>query len=449
MVSLTFPSLICLRAARLFLASLLCALVLSPGATATAAPPGAVSLESVLRDVAASNPTLAARRSMAEAASDRRRSAGAWESPMIEVGVVNLPTSGRFDEDEMTMKMVGVSQRVPLFGAKGLRRRAAGEEANAAGAASARAQFDLYGEAVAAYADAYYALESVGEAIRHESGIRRFAEAARARYRAGNGRLEEILRAEAEGARVRADVVRFQSDAEVALARLDALRAQDAQGAPPTLAAPPSFVVPADPASWIAAATEGHPRVREAEARARSYGFSARADRRAVWPDLEVRASYGQRGRDAMGMELDDMVSATVAFTLPIFSGSREGAMANEMDAMARVASAERAEASLDLTREARTLHAEATAASRMVALLADTVVVTQSKALEASWSAFTAGTTDLYRVLDLSHALYAEDLELLEARRTLARAQGALIALTGRGDLAGVDLPAIGRDGR
>jgi len=148
-----------------------------------------------------------------------------------------------------------------------------------------------------------------------------------------------------------------------------------------------------------------------------------------------------------MGMNLDDMVSATVGFTLPIFSGSREGAKANEMNAMGRAAAAERDEASLDLARKARTLHAEATAASRMVGLLADTVVVTESKAVEASWSAFTAGTSDLYRVIDSSHALYAEALELLEARRTLARVQAELIALTGRGDLAGVELPAIRRD--
>jgi outer membrane protein TolC len=143
------------------------------------------------------------------------------------------------------------------------------------------------------------------------------------------------------------------------------------------------------------------------------------------------------------------MVTATVGVTLPIFSGSREGAMANEMHAMSRAAGAEKEEAALDLARMARTLHAEAVASSRMVALLADTVVTTQSRAVEASWSAYSAGSVDLWRVFDANHALYTDDLALLDARRMLARAQGELVALTGRGDLAGVALPEIRRDER
>jgi outer membrane protein TolC len=177
--------------------------------------------------------------------------------------------------------------------------------------------------------------------------------------------------------------------------------------------------------------------------------MSARASSRSDWPDFEVRASYGVRGHDAMGMELSDMITATVGVTLPLFSGSREGATANEMNAMARAAGAEKDAAALDLARMARTLHAEATASSRMVALLADTVVTTQARAVEATWSAYAAGSIDLWRVLEANHALYADDLALLDARRMLARAQGELVALTGRGDLAGVELPQIRRDER
>ncbi|HEU4725435.1 MAG TPA: TolC family protein, partial [Candidatus Eisenbacteria bacterium] len=201
-----------------------------------------------------------------------------------------------------------------------------------------------------------------------------------------------------------------------------------------------------DPATWLAAARDGHPRLREADARRRGYEFAAKAASRMTWPGLDLKASYGQRGRDPHGMELNDMVSASVGVMLPIFSGSREGAMADEMNAMARASAAERREAELDLAREARALHADAVAAARMVALLADTVVTAQTRAVEATWSAYAAGSADLWRVFDANHALYAEDLLLLDARRTLARAQGRLIALTGRGDLAGLELPAIRR---
>jgi outer membrane protein TolC len=422
-----------------------------PMASGHARPPGGttLSLDLVLRQVADANPMLAARRAMTEAARKRIAPAGAWESPMLEAGVVNVPTSGRFDMDEMTMKMVGFVQRVPLFGANGLRRDAAREAAEAEGAAALRAHYEAYGAAIEAYADAYFALRRAEEAEHHRGTMERLLESARARYRSGNGRLDEMLRAESERARVIADIVRYRAAAERAWARLDAIRGRDPGAPPADLEPPPALAVPEVEGSWALAAQEGHPRLAEAEARERGYAFSARASRRMSWPDLEVRASYGFRGADRMGMDWDNMFSAGVGFMLPIFAGQRERAMGAEFDAMARAAAAERREAELDLAREAHALHAEARAAARTVTLLADTVVVTQERAVEAAWSAYAAGAVDLYRVFDAAHALYGEDLSLLDARNELSRVQGRLVALTGRGDLAGIQLPAFRRDER
>ncbi|HEU4334383.1 MAG TPA: TolC family protein, partial [Candidatus Eisenbacteria bacterium] len=263
-----------------------------------ARPPGGttLSLELVLRQVAEANPMLAARRAMTEAARNRIAPAGAWESPMLEAGVVNVPTSGRFDEDMMTMKMVGFVQRVPLFGANGLRRDAAREAADAEGAAALRAHYEAYGAAIEAYADAYFALRRAEEAEHHRGTMERLLESARARYRSGNGRLDEMLRAESERARVIADIVRYRAAAERAWARLDAIRGRDPGAPPAELEPPPVLQVPDAEGSWALAAQEGHPRLAEAEARERGYAFSAKASRRMSWPDLEVRASYGFRG---------------------------------------------------------------------------------------------------------------------------------------------------------
>jgi cobalt-zinc-cadmium efflux system outer membrane protein len=419
-------------------------------AAAHSTPPGsALSLEDVLRDVAAANPSLQARRAIVTAALRRVPSSGAWEHPMVEVGVVNVPLSGSFNDDEMTMKMVGLVQRVPLFGKNGLRRRAARAEADAEGAATMRSHYEIFGAAIEAYAQAYFGLERANAAERHRGIMDRLVASAEARYRSGNGRLEDMLRSEAERARVRGDALSFSAGAAQAQARLDALRGREPSTEAPALGALPAFTVPSDPAGWLSAAREGHPRLLEAEARERRYASSARAARRMVWPDLEVRGSYGIRGQDRFGMALEDMFSASVGFMVPIFAKSRELAMGSEMDAMARAAAAERREAELDLSREAMSLHAEANAASRMVSLLGDTVVVVQRRAVEAAWSGYAAGASDLWRVFELSHSLYSEELQLLDAREGLAMTQARLVALTGRGDLAGVELPAIRKEER
>jgi outer membrane protein TolC len=68
---------------------------------------------------------------------------------------------------------------------------------------------------------------------------------------------------------------------------------------------------------------------------------------------------------------------------------------------------------------------------------------------MDAAWSGYAAGAIDLSRVFESAHALYVEDLRLLDAQHDLARAQARLVALTGRGDLAGVALPAMRKEER
>ena len=404
----------------------------------------ALDLEGVLRDVAAANPTLEARRAMVAAAERRVAPAGAWQHPEVEAGVVNVPNTGRFDQDMMTMKMLGISQRVPLFGANGLARRSAREAAAAEGAASALSHYELFGAAWQAYADAYYAGELERLADSHRGIVDRLVESARARYESGNGRLEDLLSAEAERARTMVDVAGFGGERRASAAQLDALRGVEPGAAVESLAAPPMTGVPAAPDAWLAAVSPAHPRLRELDARVERYRFAAHASRRAAWPDLELRGSYGWREPLEGVVPQDDMWSASVGIMVPLFAAQREGAEGAAMDAMARAEAAERRAAELDLRRDVAATHAAAAAAERSVRLLADTVVATQRRAMNAAWSAYRAGAADLWRVFEITHLVYAEEIALVRARRDLAHAEARMLALTGRGDLLGVALPAV-----
>ena len=406
----------------------------------------ALDLAGVLREVAAASPTLEARRAMVEAAERRVAAAGAWQSPMMELSAVNVPVGKGFDDDDMTMRMVGASQRVPLFGSNGLNRRSAREAVAAESAVAEMARYELYGAAWEAYADAFYAGELARRAEDHRGVVDRLVESARVRYQSGNGRLEDLLRAEAERARTLIDVAAFGGEERAAQARLQALRGRAPEGGADSLAPLPRFEVPASPDPWLATLSPTHPRLREMEARAGRHHFAALASRRMAWPDLELRGSYGYRGT-IRGVPREDMYSASVAFEVPLFGRERpEGA---EQDAMARAAQAERRAAELDLRRSVVATHAEAAAAQATVRLLADTVVTAQRRAISATWSAYRAGSTDLWRVFEATHMLYGEELALARAQRDLARAEARLLALVGRGDLLGVELPAAKEGGR
>lgn len=413
-----------------------------------AAGPGnarALDLASALREVEAANPTLAGRRELIEAARHRVAPAGAWMAPMLEVGAINVPTRGGFDAEPMTMKMIGLAQSVPVFGANGLRRRSAGADVAAEAAGYDGARYELAALAWEAYADAYYAGELADLGHAHRDHMDQLVSAARARYEAGRGRLDDLLRTEAARGRTLVEEAGFRAEAEGARARLAAWMGRPSavleDALEPLPAAAPAL--PAD--SLVTLVTADHPRLRELEARVESDRFAARAARRTQWPDLELGVSYGFREPIA-GVEQADMWSARLGVRLPIFAGQRERAEGAALDARARAAESDLRAARLDLAREARRLAAVAVADRRTVALLADTVVAVQERALAAAWSAYTAGSADLGRVLEATHDVYEQRVALVRARQDLARTEARLFAVLARDDRFGLLEPAPGR---
>jgi outer membrane protein TolC len=251
---------------------------------------------------------------------------------------------------------------------------------------------------------------------------------------------------EAERARIVADAVGFAAQARAARARLDALRGRDAGGAFEELAAPPESLAPDSAAGWREAVA-AHPGVRALGEREAGQRGMARAARRMAWPELTLRASYGFReplapGAAMHGFANDDMWSAGVSLDLPLGVGGRQGAEAAEATAMADAAQAERRAMTLELESDLVSLRARAAAALRTVALLTDTVLVAQRRALAASWSAYETGATDLAGVLDAAHASYTEELEVARARQDLAETLARLLTVTARPELVGVRVP-------
>jgi outer membrane protein TolC len=402
------------------------------------APAPALDLATVVRTAALYNPALTGTRARSEAAKDLIAPSYVWPSPMIELGVLDVPTSGRFDMDPMTMKMIGVVQRVPVSGSTGLYHRAAVEAARAETLEGEEALRATYGLAWQTYGDLWAAERLVEAVAAQREVVARILASARARYGSGQGRLDEVLAAEAESARLQVEASDFAAEARTARARLNVtcgFELEHRLGVPED----PPAAVPAHEAV-LRAAVATHPRLERFTATANRYRFTARAMGRMGWPELELRGSYGRRRDMADGMPLDDMWSAVVAVRLPTFGRTPDDVESQRMDVMARVAEVERRGAELDLMREAREAHDEALAAARAARLLADTVVVTSRRAEQAAWASYASGALDLAGVLARARALYQDEQAVVRARQRLARAQARIVTLTGRTDLVGLD---------
>lgn len=109
-------------------------------------------LGDLLRLADSVSPSILAARARVGAARARVGPAAAWPDPMLMAGIQNLPlgkmnSSGTsmssLPGDDMTMKMIGVSQTIPYPGKSGIRRRVAEREVEAAITAVRAASLDV------------------------------------------------------------------------------------------------------------------------------------------------------------------------------------------------------------------------------------------------------------------------------------------------------------------
>src|SRR3989304_941474 len=89
-----------------------------------------ITLEQLIDEALKNTPEIAAGAREKEAAAHRVSPAGALDDPMFEAGLINVPIQPlRLNREDMTMKMLGISQRLPYPGKRGLREQVAAKDA--------------------------------------------------------------------------------------------------------------------------------------------------------------------------------------------------------------------------------------------------------------------------------------------------------------------------------
>ena len=105
-------------------------LVVAQSALAAEARAPEAALRQLIGEALKHNPEIAAALHEKDAAGHRISPAGALDDPMLEAGFLNLPiNTWRFNREDMTMKMLGIAQKLPYPGKLGLRQEVAAKNA--------------------------------------------------------------------------------------------------------------------------------------------------------------------------------------------------------------------------------------------------------------------------------------------------------------------------------
>ena len=297
----------------------------APAAGAAEAPRTDPSQPAALvAEALANNPGIAAAQSELEAARQRVPAAGALDDTMLEFGVINAPLESlSLQRDDMTMKMLGLGQRLPFPGKRGLRRAVAEADAESVGLAVREIANRVERDVRVAYEELAFNEEAQRIVIESRVALEQLAALARSRYEVGQAAQSDALDAHIELERLGVEQLQLQADNAAVQSELQRLLGRSGvvpriHAAAPQLAADPG----PDPAS-LGVAIGDRPQLQALQVLVERSSRSIELARREYYPDFDLKLQYGQRERAPDGMPRDDMVSLTVGFNLPIWRKSR------------------------------------------------------------------------------------------------------------------------------
>ena len=367
-----------------------------------------LTIEKAVEIALAANPEIQAARAEVDAARGRTLQLGSRPEPGLTASVEGVPLPGRKQEGDETEISLGVEQAFEFPGKRALR-----AETGRIGERLAAAELDRVRRVVTArvkraYWQAVFAAETVMALERSSARLDLLLGDLQAKYRSGTAAYADVLRARAEKARLRNQVLEQEKELRLAALALNELLARPA-GEKAALASSMPFVP-------LSAQLEGlwenvrstSPSLRLASLRREHAAAALKLARLHGRPDLLAGFSLPSSRLNAWGVSL--------GLTLPFLRPGRSRGLALEAGAglenarLAEAARMRRARSALE------SAWAAARAAEEQVQVFQRDLLRELEDELRIQLEYFRYGKTEAYALLDLHRTFVLAELEHLRA---------------------------------
>ena len=181
-------------------------------------------LKTYINEALQSNPDIKRLADLKKASQEAIRPAGALDDPMLTFGFFNLPTNTfAFNQWDMTMKGIGVSQKFPFPGKRRLRSSGRG-----AGQSRCFALLDKLNETRAKVMQAYWGLalaySSQEITEKNKNFWEQVVKVSETRYATGQGMQADVLQAQVELGNYLDRLLQYRQEQDSLKAELNALR---------------------------------------------------------------------------------------------------------------------------------------------------------------------------------------------------------------------------------
>ena len=298
---------------------LLLFVTVSTGARAAPEATRDAQLQELIAEAARNNPEIRAASHERLAARHRVSPAGALDDPMLEAGVINAPWPDlRLNREEMTMKMLGLSQRLPFPGKRGLRRDIAAKNAESVAYAYEETVNRVARDVRVAYFELAFIVESARLVEKNKQVLEQFLRISESRYAVGQANQADVIKAQTQLSRMADELIKLGRERRVMEAELTLALGRESAAGAPVPAALRLREAPLQLEALRETALTQRPQLLGLRSLVDRSGKALDLARKDYYPDFDVKLSYGQRDRAPDGMRRDHMVSFTVAINLPV-----------------------------------------------------------------------------------------------------------------------------------
>lgn len=393
-------------------------------------------LDLLVAQALADNPEILASEEKLRMTMEKARQAGTLEDPMLMLKIQNglLGSPLEFDRDSTTAKVIGLSQALPFYGKRELRRAGADRDVEADEWRIKERRLEIRRMVKETWYRISFidrSLEDLDKSIIAVSDLLHFSETM---YEVGKALQQDVLKAQLERSKMEEMRVNLAQQRRSLTATLNTLVYRPVDTPVPPI--PPAVIVP-QPAEQLELeqlAETHRPALKALAALIDKSQLNRQLADKEIYPDFTLAFEYMQResSADSGG---DDMYSASVSFNLPV-QHQRRLAMIAEAGAENRMLLHE-----LNVLRNQIRLAIADTLAGlernrRLAALYEQGILDQAASVLETTIASYRADKTDFMKVLDSQMALFNLEREYHEA---VAEYQMRLAVLEG---LVGTELP-------
>ncbi len=405
-------------------------------------------LAELIRESLARRPELRQADALVQAERERAPQAGAWQDPVLTLGLQNDGFNGlQIGKMDTSYYQVMVTQPIPWPGKTGLRSEVASSGTKLAEASVSRARLTAEADVRRAYLDLLLVRDRLALLVKLEALWTKSEGLARNRYEASEGAQSDILRAQLERNRLRQRRWSLEAEERTKLQAINRLRAHPLDEPLLTMASVRQMGLPSVPdvEAAKADAEQRSPELLQARLQSQRAASQVALAKRDRWPDLAVTAAIMPRG------SLEPMWAAGVSITLPIFSGSKQSRAVAESEARASATDSgvETVQQVLRLRVQERI--AQLTNLVESAAIYRDGLLIQSQATVDSTMSQYRVGRVTFASVLEAVSGVIADEDGYLQS---VAAAQRIAIATEevsldaaggGSSGLSGASMPGTG----